>query len=135
MKTSLSILTVLLNCLPAAGAESFAAHWEFVGVAVSEPGYHVWGSSPILDAEGKVHLFVARWPRQYRAEPGFDLIEAYVGKEKLKNAVQHYGGKIKFERPQLLLIDGKPKYLYAPSGYNIFGGDSTVSYVLRFNEQ
>jgi len=343
MKTSLSIVTVLLICLPAVGAddaENFAARWEFVGVAVSEPGYHVWGSSPILGPEGKVHLFVARWPRQYhvdpgwrchseiahyvadgpegpfrfcevalagtgqntwdkyaahnpaihkvadryvllyvanddprrpahpanqrigmalstslhgpwrkagtdgmilappadpkywnyqagngvnnpaflqhpdggfflyfksqggkmglavaqdlegpyvqlpfpvtrndravedgyafimdgkfrllttdnhgllktgggilwtsedgihfdRAEPGFDLIETYVGKEKLKNAVRYYGGKIKFERPQVLLVDGKPKYLYAPSGYHIFGGPSTVSYVLHFRE-
>ena len=43
-------------------ATSFADHWEFKGTAVSEPGWHVWGSSPIIDPEGKVHLFVSRWP-------------------------------------------------------------------------
>ncbi|MCM4155771.1 hypothetical protein [Gramella sp. AN32] len=36
-------------------------HWKFVGEAVNEPGYDVWGSSPIRDKEGNVHLFSARW--------------------------------------------------------------------------
>lgn len=35
---------------------------EYVGVAVEEPGYHVWGSSPLIGPKGKTHLFVARWP-------------------------------------------------------------------------
>ncbi len=35
---------------------------EYVGVAVDEPGYHCWGTSPVMDDEGKVHLFVARYP-------------------------------------------------------------------------
>ncbi|MFB9052717.1 glycoside hydrolase family protein [Formosa undariae] len=35
--------------------------WEFIGEAVNEPGYDVWGSSPIRDAQGNVHLFSARW--------------------------------------------------------------------------
>lgn len=40
----------------------WADRLEYVGIAVEEPGYHVWGSSPIVDSEGKTHLFVARWP-------------------------------------------------------------------------
>ena len=35
---------------------------EMVGPAVSETNYTCWGSSPIFDEDGKVHLFVARWP-------------------------------------------------------------------------
>ena len=31
-------------------------------MAVHEPGYHVWGSSPVIGPEGKTHLFVSRWP-------------------------------------------------------------------------
>lgn len=41
----------------------------------------------------------------------------------------------KFERPQILIIEGVPKYLYAPSGTNINGGDASVCYVLKINEE
>ena len=68
-------------------------------------------------------------------EQGFYIAEKYLGAEKLKNAVNYYAGNIiKFERPQLLLIHGRPAYLYAASGYNFFGGSSPVSYVLKFKE-
>ena len=68
-------------------------------------------------------------------EKGYHTINQYVPNEKLKNAVRHYGPEVlKFERPQILMKEGKPAYLYAPSGYSIFGGKSTVSYVLRFEE-
>lgn len=36
--------------------------WKFIGEAVNEPGYDIWGSSPIRDEQGNVHLFCARWP-------------------------------------------------------------------------
>ena len=44
---------------------------EFIDIAVEEPGYHVWGSSPIIGPEGKTHLFVARWPKEYKVDPGW----------------------------------------------------------------
>jgi hypothetical protein len=67
------------------------------------------------------------------SEPGYHLISDYVGPEILTNKKRHYGGDVvKLERPQVLLIDGKPAYLYAPGGWNIYGGDATVCYVLRF---
>lgn len=37
-------------------------HWEFIGEAINEPGYDVWGGSPIRDKQGRIHLFAARWP-------------------------------------------------------------------------
>jgi len=44
---------------------------EFIGIAVEEPGYHIWGSSPILGPKGKTHLFVARWPKEFKVDPGW----------------------------------------------------------------
>lgn len=40
----------------------FCKSLEYAAVAVNEPGYHCWGASPVIDEQGKVHLFVARWP-------------------------------------------------------------------------
>lgn len=66
-------------------------------------------------------------------EPGFYPTVTYLGKEKLANAVNHYAGDIiKFERPQLLMDEGKPRYLYVASGYNWFGGEAPVSYIFRY---
>ena len=68
-------------------------------------------------------------------EKGYHTINDYLPANKITNAKHHYGPEVlKFERPQILMKNGKPAYLYAPSGYNIFGGESTVSYVLRFEE-
>ena len=35
--------------------------WQLLGEAVNEAGYDVWGSSPIRDNKGNVHIFCARW--------------------------------------------------------------------------
>ncbi len=51
--------------------ETFADHWEFIGIAVEEPGYTIWGTSPVMGNDGKVHLFVARWPCELRVDPGW----------------------------------------------------------------
>jgi hypothetical protein len=67
------------------------------------------------------------------AEQGFFTVDKYLEKSRLQHARRHYGGQIiKFERPQLLLIDKKPAYLYVTSGHHFFGKDATASYVLRF---
>lgn len=60
----------------------FADRLEFVGTAVEEPGYTIWGTSPILGDDGKVHLFVARWPCELKVDPGWRThseIAHYVG--------------------------------------------------------
>ena len=36
--------------------------FEYVGKAVQTEGMHVWGSSPVIGPDGKVHLYVAQWP-------------------------------------------------------------------------
>ena len=40
---------------------AMSSNWKFVGEAINTPGYDVWGSSPIRDEKGRVHLFSARW--------------------------------------------------------------------------
>jgi len=42
--------------------QTWADRLEYAGVAVEEPGYPVWGSSPIIGPNSNTHLFVARWP-------------------------------------------------------------------------
>ena len=62
--------------------ESFADRWKFAGVAVEEPGYTIWGTSPLLGEDGMVHLFVARWPCEMKVDPGWrshSEIAHYVG--------------------------------------------------------
>ncbi|MCP4093502.1 MAG: hypothetical protein GY747_08635 [Planctomycetes bacterium] len=51
-------------------------------IAVNEPGYHVWGSSPVIGPEGKTHLFVARWTIDAGFLPGWHTdceVAHYVG--------------------------------------------------------
>ncbi|MBD0831625.1 glycoside hydrolase family protein [Aestuariibaculum sediminum] len=62
--------------------KSFADQLEFVGTAVDEPGYTIWGTSPIIGEDGKIHLFVARWPCELNVDPGWRThseIAHYIG--------------------------------------------------------
>ncbi|PHN02379.1 sialate O-acetylesterase [Flavilitoribacter nigricans] len=66
----------------ASSSTTFADQWEFRGIAVEEAGYNIWGSSPILGDDGKVHLFVARWPCELKVDPGWRThseIAHYIG--------------------------------------------------------
>ncbi len=70
------------------------------------------------------------------SEQGFYPAEKYLGKKALQNARRHYGGNIiKFERPQILMINKEPAYLYVTSGYHFFGKEGTASYVMRFKKE
>jgi lysophospholipase L1-like esterase len=66
-------------------------------------------------------------------EVGFDRIPAYYKNYDEGKVTKIYGGDPKFERPKVLTIDGEPAYLYATSGWNVFGGRRTVSHVLKIN--
>ncbi len=62
--------------------EALADDWQLHGIVINEPGYHVWGSSPVMDDDGRVHLFAARWPVQAKFVPGWHTaceIARYVG--------------------------------------------------------
>lgn len=60
---------------------------------------------------------------------GFDNMAAYIPTEKVDAAPNYRHPK--FERPQLLLKDGAPTYLYAPGGANINGGKGTCCYLFK----
>lgn len=67
----LAFLAVSMNSMAQLKQNSLADKWEFVGVAVEEAGYTIWGSSPIQGEDGKTHLFVARWPCELNVDPGW----------------------------------------------------------------
>lgn len=39
----------------------FSDHLSYIGEVLNEPGYDIWGSSPVRDEAGRVHIFCARW--------------------------------------------------------------------------
>lgn len=74
-------LFIIVTFIVKAQNKNFADHWKYVGVAVEEPGYTIWGTSPVMGDDGKVHLFVARWPGT-TVEPGW----------RSKSEIAHYVG-------------------------------------------
>jgi hypothetical protein len=63
--------------------------------------------------------------------PGYARMEVYLPKAQV-DAATNYRDR-KFERPQLLIEDGVPTYLYLAGGANILRGDGSCSYVFRVN--
>jgi hypothetical protein len=66
---------------------------------------------------------------------GYDRIPAYYPRYHPLKVTKIYGRDPKFERPKILLINGEPRYLYAPSGWNVTGGSRTVCHVLRIDPE
>lgn len=64
---------------------------------------------------------------------GYQQLYTYYKDYDLEKVVKIYGGDPKLERPKILMINGKPSYLYGPGGWNFFGGDRTVGHVLKIN--
>jgi hypothetical protein len=62
---------------------------------------------------------------------GYDRIPAYYKNYDPNKGRRVYGGDPKLERPKVLMISGRPAYLYAPSGWAVHGGERTACYVLR----
>ncbi len=69
-------------------------------------------------------------------------------KQSFKTLAHYFGGTLpeqafltkgeigsKFERPQILMIDDKPSYLYCPSGTNTDGGKGSASYILKIRKE
>jgi arylsulfatase A-like enzyme/lysophospholipase L1-like esterase len=66
---------------------------------------------------------------------GFALIPRYYAAYNPLAVKKIYGSDPKFERPKVLCLNGRPAWLYAPSGWNITGGQRTVDHVLKVNLQ
>lgn len=62
-KLKANILFAALSlCSTLAIANPPILDYEYKGVAVEQKGMHIWGSSPVMGPDGKVHLYVAQWP-------------------------------------------------------------------------
>jgi len=141
---------------PAGIRESdFCKSLEYAGVAVDEPGYHTWGTSPILAEDGyafimdkAVYLLTTDnhgvkvrgdgllWKSADGIafdpvpEIGYPSPRTLLPKIEYKMERSYYGAGT-FQRPQILMQNGRPTHLYAPSGTNIIGSDGSLSYVMR----
>lgn len=51
--------------------EAMSDCWELLGEVINEPGYDIWGSSPVRGNDGKIHLFSARWPSSIKFTVGW----------------------------------------------------------------
>lgn len=100
-------------------------HFNFIGEAINEPGYDIWGSSPIRDKNGSIHIFCARWPSSIpfwegwrnnseiahyisnQPEGPFRLVKV-IGKGKGEG----YWNAKGFHNPNIKKIDGKYVLVY-----------------------
>ncbi|BAX78812.1 hypothetical protein ALGA_0418 [Labilibaculum antarcticum] len=57
-----AIVAILLGICLSCTNKTKKMKLTYVGVAAEQEGMHVWGSSPVMDKEGKVHLYAAQWP-------------------------------------------------------------------------
>ncbi len=79
-------------------------------------------------------LWVSEDGRRFRLEDvrlGYDLIPRYYEGQMPSKMHRIYGGAPKLERPKVLVIDGRPAWLYAPSGWTFHSGERTAAYQLR----
>ncbi len=100
--------------------EHFPDRLKYLGVALEEANYFTWGASPVIDQHGKVHLFVARWPK-----------ETQMGGWKTHSEIARYvsdspEGPFTFEE---VVLQGTPEKL-APHNPNIRNVKDT--YVLTY---
>jgi hypothetical protein len=121
--------------------------WELIGEAINEPGYDIWGSSPIKDEQGNVHLFSARWPSDTpfktawrfnseiahyvskKPEGPFQFVEV-VGKGKGGNSWNAAG----FHNPNIRKIDDKYVLLYiANDGAKNHGASQRIGMLISDN--
>ena len=102
-----------------------AKHFVFIGEAINEPGYDIWGSSPVRDEEGNIHLFCARWPSAIPFQKAWRYnseIAHYIGKKpegpfRLVDVIGQGKGEghwnaVGFHNPSIKKIDGKYVLVY-----------------------
>ncbi|MFC1497597.1 glycoside hydrolase family protein [Verrucomicrobiota bacterium] len=56
------MMVIALNVSAAEWHTNLQERLEFLGIVLEDRDYHIWGSSPIWGDDGKIHLFVARFP-------------------------------------------------------------------------
>ena len=87
----------------------------FLGMAIEEPDYFLWGASPVIDENGKVHLFAARWPaeQEMKGWKTHSEIARYTSNspegpfEFQEVVISGRPGKMAPHNPNISKIDGK----------------------------
>lgn len=88
----------------------------------------VKGAAVLWESESGFHFSLDN------ASLAFRRLPAYYSDYDEAKATKIYGPQAKFERPKVLMIDGKPKYLFAPSGWNPYGEDRVSCNILRITQ-
>ena len=81
-------------------------------------------------------LWISDRPDRFKlsdAEIGFLYSTNYTKQVDLSKVRKLYGRDFKFERPGILMLQGKPAYFYGASGFNLNGGETPESYVMKIN--
>ena len=125
-----------------ASAELQAAEFEFEyrGVAVQKMGKHVWGTSPIVGPDGKIHVYVAQWPtdsqRNFSGWYKDCEIAHYVADspegpyEFLRVAVEDQDGDFNSpHNPTISYIDGRYVLCFIVNEHNDLKTQRIVMYV------
>jgi len=60
----------ILNNVYALPFSQMSQNLKWTGATIADENYTIWGSSPILGDDGKIHVFCARWP-EYNVDPGW----------------------------------------------------------------
>lgn len=60
--------TVRAATPPVTQVSDLAKSMQWVGVAVSDPDYYTWCTSPIVGLDEKIHLFCSRWPKVHKMD-------------------------------------------------------------------
>ncbi|MCL3781995.1 hypothetical protein EMN47_16535 [Prolixibacteraceae bacterium JC049] len=106
--------------------KAIANNFKLIGEAVNEPGYDVWGSSPVRGEDGKVHLFCARWSGaipfyeawKYNSEIAHYVANNPEGPFQFENVVASAAksagvwNKVGFHNPNIRKIDDKYVLVY-----------------------
>ncbi|MBI9017921.1 MAG: alpha-L-fucosidase [Phycisphaerae bacterium] len=114
---------------------SFADKLKYIGIAIKDKGWHIWGSSPIIADDGKVHIFAARWSNNVSFEHGwrqYSQIAHYVadspeGPFKFSDVALEGSGKDTWDRyspsnPVIAKVDGKYVLVYIGNSIGVTKG-------------
>lgn len=120
-------------------------HFQYIGEVINEPGYDIWGSSPLRDDNGNIHLFSARWPGKVsfytawrynseiahyignKPEGPFKYVNTVACPEKIKGSWQSTG----FHNPNIRKVGSKYALVYiANNGAKEHGPNQFIGMLL-----
>jgi len=89
----------------------------------------------ILEKGGGLHWTAGDGIHFGPPSPAFHRLDHYIKRTDYPDAKRIYGPGIwKCERPQILVENGEPRWMYAPSGISIDGDSSTEAHVFEITE-